>query len=248
MLQGTGGVGNPIFPQEAGVRTLVEGFSTDPSRNVDVYAIDIDCNGVDTQRLPFWISNFPVDPGPPTGAVKDAGVSVRRAETLPPAMVIGAEISADFKAIANPTLNILTDQYQAPNFEFIFAENLGIGNPPVTYNFRDIPFLVNGIGPWPPADNVLGSVTNPNGFTNQNIGQLNPFPDATAPATVCLNTVGTANAKAVAAFTPGPGPIATGTRHYIERRRQPSGERPVHMAAGRESRRSAGNNQQCKRL
>jgi hypothetical protein len=213
LLQGTGGVGNPIFPQEAGVRTLVEGFSTDPSRNVDVYAIDIDCNGVDTQRLPFWISNFPVDPGPPTGAVKGRWrFRPTGGNFLPPAMVIGAEISGGLKAIANPTLNILTDQYQAPNFEFIFAENLGIGNPPVTYNFRDIPFLVNGIGPWPPADNILqGSVTNPNGFTNQNIGQLNPFPDATAPATVCLNTVGTANAKAVAAFTPGPGPIATGT-------------------------------------
>jgi hypothetical protein len=213
LLQGTGGVGNPIAPQEAGVRTRVEGFSTDPSRNIDVYAIDIDCNGVQTPRIPFWASGFPVDPGPPAGAVKGRWrFRPAGGNFLPPSMIIGAGISGGLKAIAHPTLNILTEQYQAPDFNFIFAENLALGGTPVTYNFNEIPFLVNGIGPWPPADNILqGALSNPNGFTNQNIGQLNPFPDATIPPTVCLNTVGTANAKAVAAFTPGPGPVGTGT-------------------------------------
>jgi hypothetical protein len=213
LLQGTGGVGNPVFPQEAGVRTRVEGFSTDPSRNVDIYAIDIDCNGVQTPRIPFWASGFPVDPGPPAGAVKGRWrFRPAGGNFLPPSMVVGAGISGGLKAIANPTLNILTEQYQAPNFTFIFAENLAVGDPPVTFNFNEIPFLVNGIGPWPPADNILqGALSNPNGFTNQSVGQLNPFPDATTPATVCLNTVGTANAKAVAGFAPGPGPIGTGT-------------------------------------
>jgi hypothetical protein len=213
LLQGTGGVGNPVFPQEAGVRTRVEGFSTDPSRNVDVYAIDIDCNGVQTPRIPFWASGFPVDPGPPAGAVKGRWrFRPAGGNFLPPSMVIGAEISGGLKAIANPTLNILTEQYQAPDFNFIFAENLAVGGPPVTYNFNEIPFLVNGVGPWPPADNILqGALSNPNGFTNQSVGQLNPFPDATLPPTVCLNTVGTVNANAVASFTPGPGPISTGT-------------------------------------
>ena len=213
LLQGTGGVGNPIAPQEAGVRTRVEGFSTDPSRNVDVYAIDIDCNGVQTPRIPFWASGFPVDPGPPAGAVKGRWrFRPAGGNFLPPSMIIGAGISGGLKAIANPTLNILTEQYQAPDFTFIFAENLAVGGTPVTYNFNEIPFLVNGIGPWPPADNILqGALSNPNGFTNQSVGQLNPFPDATLPPTVCLNTVGTANAQAVAAFSPGPGPVGTGT-------------------------------------
>jgi hypothetical protein len=213
LLQGTGGVGNPVFPQEAGVRTRVEGFSTDPSRNVDVYAIDIDCNGLQTPRIPFWASGFPVDPGPPAGAVKGRWrFRPAGGNFLPPSMVIGAEISGGLKDIANPTLNILTEQYQAPDFNFIFAENLAVGGPPVTYNFNEIPFLVNGVGPWPPADNILqGALSNPNGFTNQSVGQLNPFPDATLPPTVCLNTVGTVNANAVASFTPGPGPISTGT-------------------------------------
>jgi hypothetical protein len=213
LLQGTGGVANPAFPQEAGIRTRVEGFTTDDSRNIDVYAIDIDCNGKQTPRVPAWVANFPVDPGPPTGAVRGRWRwRPNGGNFLPPSMVIGARVSGGVQAVVNPTLNILTDQYQAPNFEFIFAEGLGIGAAPVTFNFRDIPFLVNGIGPWPPADNIQqGALGNPNGFSNQVIGQLNPFPDATAPATSCVTAGVTANATAVASFSPAPGPVATGT-------------------------------------
>ncbi len=213
LLQGTGGVANPAFPAEAGIRTRVEGFTTDDSRNVDVYAIDIDCNGKQTPRIPFWVSSFPVDPGPPVGAVRGRWRwRPNGGNFLPPAMVIGASVSGGALAVANPTLNILTEQYQAPNFEFIFAENLGIGNAPVTFNFSDIPFLVNGIGPWPPADNILqGAVTNPNGFSNQVIGQLSPFPDAVQPPTSCVTGGVTAVATAVGSFSPAPGPVPTGT-------------------------------------
>jgi hypothetical protein len=217
-LQGTGGVANPVFPQEAGIRTKMEGFTTDDSRGIDTYAIDIDCNGKDTIRLPLWAANFPVDPGPPTGAVRGRWRwRPNGGNFLPPSMIFGAAVSGSVPAVWNPTLDILTNQYQAPNFEFIFAENLGIGNPMVTFNFRDIPFLVNGIGPWPPADNILvGAASNPNGFTNQVIGQLNPFPDHNPPAESCQTVGGTAQATAVADWfvaTPAnqPAPVATGT-------------------------------------
>jgi hypothetical protein len=213
LLQGTGGVANAAFPQEAGIRTRVEGFTTDDSRNIDVYAIDIDCNGKQTPRLPFWVAGFPVDPGPPLGAVRGRWRwRPNGGNFLPPSMVIGARVSGGALAVANPTLDILTEQYQAPNFEFIFAEGLGIGAKPVTFNFRDIPFLVNGIGPWPPADNILqGAAANPNGFSNQVIGQLNPFPDLDPPPTVCQTAGVTANATALASFSPAPGPVPTGT-------------------------------------
>jgi hypothetical protein len=218
LLQGTGGVANPAFPQEAGIRTRVEGFTTDESRGIDVYAIDIDCNGVDTPRIPLWAANFPVDPGPPFGAVRGRWrFRPNGGNFLPPAMVIGAAVSGGNMLVWNPTLDILTDQYQAPNFEFIFAENLGIGTAPVTFNFRDIPFLVNGIGPWPPADNIVqGQFSNPNGFTNQVIGQLNPFPDATPVATACTSSTTTAQATAVADWFVGtagnqPTPVPTAT-------------------------------------
>ena len=213
LLQGTGGVANAAFPQEAGIRTRVEGFTTDDSRNIDVYAIDIDCNGRQVPRLPFWVAGFPVDPGPPSGAVRGRWRwRPNGGNFLPSSMVIGARVSGGALAVANPTLGILTEQYQAPNFEFIFAEGLGIGARPVTFNFRDIPFLVNGIGPWPPADNIAqGAAGNPNGFTNQVIGQLNPFPDLNPPPTVCQTAGVTANATAAASFSPAPGPVPTGT-------------------------------------
>ncbi len=201
LLQGVGGVANPAFPQEAAIRTRVEGFSTDPSRTVDVYAIDVDCGtGAAKARTP-WVSGFAVDPGPPTGAAKGrwrwrpAGGNF-----LPPSRAIGARISGGVQAVVNPTLGILTDQYQAPNFTFIFPENLGIGNPPVPSNFGDMAFLRNGSGPW-------------NGAANQFIGQLNPWPDAMTPAVSC--SAGGAPppppATAVANFSPSPGPVAKGT-------------------------------------
>jgi len=216
ILEGTGGVANPAFPQEAGIRTKMEGFTTDDSRGIDTYAIDIDCNGVDTIRLPLWAANFPVDPGPPTGAVRGRWRwRPNGGNFLPPAMVVGAAVSGSVPAVWNPTLGVLTNQYQAPNFEFIFGENLGIGNPMITFNFRDIPFLVNGIGTWPPADNIVqGAVSNPNGFSNQVIGQLNPFPDLNPPVESCQTVGGTAQATAIADWFVGvagnqPNPVTT---------------------------------------
>ena len=65
---------------------------------------------------------------------------------------------------------IIAGQYRAPDFTFIFPENLGIGNPPVPLNLQDFVWLVNGIGPW------IG--------TNV-VGQLVPWPGDVAPATTC---------------------------------------------------------------
>ena len=38
VLQGAPGIPNPAFPQEATAKVRVEGFSTDPSRPVDIFA------------------------------------------------------------------------------------------------------------------------------------------------------------------------------------------------------------------
>src|SRR5579884_3037126 len=52
---------------EATARTRFEGFSTDPTRNVLLFGIDVDpCTGADSAR--DWGSTS-VDPGPPAGAV-----------------------------------------------------------------------------------------------------------------------------------------------------------------------------------
>jgi large repetitive protein len=113
---------------------------------------------------------------------------------------VGVKIDYPEPAVFNQTLGIVAGRYQAPNFTFIFPENLGIGTPPVPSNFGDLAFLRNGSGPW-------------NGASNQFIGQLNPWPDATAPEVSCTasGTPPPPSATAVAAFSPSPGPVATGT-------------------------------------
>src|SRR6185436_5142560 len=68
VLLGVGGVPDPFLPQEAAVRTKLEGFSTDPtSLGVDLYAIDVDaCTGAESWR---YYASAAVDPGGALGAV-----------------------------------------------------------------------------------------------------------------------------------------------------------------------------------
>src|SRR5207248_2760274 len=60
--------------------------------------------------------------------------------------------------------------YRLPNFDFIFGENLGLGDPIISNNFQDFPFLAQGSGP------LLGS--------GSVVRQLTPWPGSTAPTPV----------------------------------------------------------------
>lgn len=189
LLQGTGGVPNSNFPQEATSKIKVEGFSTDSTRPVDMLALDQDCNGTLTDRLSApWDLDFAVDPGPPTGAVKGR-FRFRPAggPFLPPVSLVRVRLSGYTgyispsqtdnlgNPLAVPTIsaNGLTyGQYNAPDFAFVFPENLLIGNPVVTYNFFDFTELVNGTGPL-------------NGNPAYIVGQLSPWPDLITPAPTC---------------------------------------------------------------
>jgi hypothetical protein len=204
VLQGAPGIPNPAFPQEATAKVRVEGFSTDPSRPVDIFAIDQDCNGAVSERWPNWAYEFTVEPGPPTLGKKGrfrfrpAGGSF-----LPPSRNVGVKIDYPDPAVFNQTLGIVAGRYQAPNFTFIFPENLAVGDPPVPLNFTDLMFLVNGSGPW-------------GGFSNQPIGQLNPWPGASAPDVTCTFTGGGTpappGASATASYTAAATPIVAGTQ------------------------------------
>jgi hypothetical protein len=182
-LQGTGGVANIAFPQETTSKVKVEGMSTDsdPRRTVDIAARDTDCNGIVTERAP-WIAGFPIDPGPPTGA-KRGRIRWRPngGPFLPPAKeIMIVESGAN---TSKPTKNgLFPGQYYAPEFAFIFPEGLAAGDPPITLNFSDFVWLVNGIGP----------------FGNVNIGQLSPFPDLNAPVATCSFNATLANAVVTA--------------------------------------------------
>ena len=169
---------------EATVRTRFEGFTTDPTRNILLYGLDVDaCTGNETPRP--W-GAIGVDPGPPNGAVMGrwrfrppcTGVSpTDKACTPPPAgtflpptremraaieTATGSGVAAQSVLDANGTPLPGSNQYTGPIFEFLFPENAGVGTPIVPNNFESMPFLTLGSG-------LLEGTTSV-------VGQLDPWP------------------------------------------------------------------------
>ncbi len=182
MLLGVAGTPVPNLPQEATVRTRIEGFTTDPTSYVDIFAVDVDaCNGDSKWRYYATVS---VDKGPPFGAVAGRWrwrPSRIEATFLPPTRMLLAV--SENGIVDAPTPNgIFAGMYIAPNFDFLFPENLGIGNPPVPNNFQDFPFLTSGSGPYPSPASSLGV-----------LGGLSPWPGRVAPvAPSCAGPSGSA--------------------------------------------------------
>ncbi|MBZ5520980.1 MAG: hypothetical protein LAP21_01845 [Acidobacteriia bacterium] len=214
-IMGTAATPDPNFQQEAGVRTRVEGMTTDPERSVDVSAIDYDCNGNITFREPAWAANFPVEPGLP-GIGKRGRWRMRfpQGGNFQPAVQnIGARVSGG--VLGKNKSNLDFNEYQLPTGEFIFPELLVPGNPPPRYNFRDLQYLDNGLGPFPLQSGVFDSTQiqlglQPNPFyPNQNDGQLSPFPDDSLPPLTCVP--GTFGSVARATFSSTPNPPFAGT-------------------------------------
>ena len=214
VIQGTGGVDQALFPQEAGVRTRVEGFTTDVGRQIDVGAIDQDCNGNLTFREPAWASNFPVEPGPPGIGVKGRWRMrfPQGGNFLPAVQNVGARVSG---SLPGKNKNGLTySEYQLPSSEFIFPENQVPGSRQPMSNFADILFLDNGMGQLPMVSDVfdspqiqLGQQPSPF-YPNQVMGQLNPFPDNTLPPLTCVP--GQISTLAVPKYTSNPNPPFAG--------------------------------------
>jgi hypothetical protein len=183
---------------EATGRTVFVGFTTDPSRAIQFYGLDVDpCTGAESER--DW-GSVAADPGPPTGAVmgrwrtrptKDvitgpaAGAYVPATREMRVAFVgTAAQHTAAEKDFGN---GLIAGQYTTPIAEYLFPENAGTGNPIVPNNFEDMPFLAVGSGP------VDGE-----GTTSPIVGTLSPWPGAAAPlAPFCTSpTLPTANAGA----------------------------------------------------
>jgi hypothetical protein len=214
VIQGTGGVDQAFFPQEAGVRTRVEGFTTDIARQVDVSAIDQDCNGNLTFREPAWASNFPVEPGPPGIGLKGRWRMrfPQGGNFLPAVQNVGARISG---SLPGKNKNGLTySEYQLPSSEFIFPENQVPGTRQPMSNFADILWLDNGMGQLPMVSDVFDSSQVQLGqqalpfFPNQVMGQLVPFPDNTLPPLTCIP--GAITTLAVPRFSSTPNPPFVG--------------------------------------
>lgn len=190
-LIGTGGVDTGVV--EATVRTRFEGFTTDPSRIIHLYGIDLDpSNGSTTDR--DW-GKIGVEPGPPGRGVKgrwrynppctatttptDQACTPPPAGTLLPptrevrAVIEGEWVPGQTTSFAN---GIIAGQYHAPIATYIFPENIP-GSPITSDNFNSIAFLANG------------------GYTSSAgtlVGVLDPWPNDVPPSQSCVAAVANA--------------------------------------------------------
>lgn len=150
-------------------------FVTDPSTTLQWFAMDVDpCNGTVTERNIMLLQPSQVAP---------LGRSIfRLGKTLisPVTSQVGFRLSTGTITTGN---GLIAGQFIQPIFNFIFPEILAFGDVPFTLNFEIIPFLAQGSGPYTP-----GNPVGPAPINCLRIGQLNPWPGATAPApTNCPN-------------------------------------------------------------
>jgi hypothetical protein len=169
---GTRGTEDPALPQEGTTEFAVLGATTDPSRLVDIAALDVNpCTGQETVRI---LAN--VDPGsqPVRGRFH---FGVGGGAFMPPTReLIVLSRTGVTPGVAN---GLVAGQYRLPVIDFLFPGNRVIGQPLVHANFEDLPFLAQGSGPL--------------GGTGPILSQLDPWPGAVAPARIsCASGGGTA--------------------------------------------------------
>jgi Immunoglobulin I-set domain len=217
-LIGTGGL-TVIGATEATIRTRFEGMTTDPSRGIHLYGIDLDpITGATTDR--DW-GTIGVDPGPPNGAVKgrwrfrppcdpfgtietkpDKKCVMNQAGTfLPPTREVRAVIEGlQSQNPANPAAltsanGLFYGQYHAPITDYIFPENIP-GSPIIPNNFEAIDFLA--CGGYASSTGVIAR-------------QLNPWPGTTAPTCTTAATAPVATVGANQVVTSGAAVTLTGS-------------------------------------
>ena len=165
------------FPQETQDRLKIEGVTTDPSRSVELYAIDVDAaTGDTTLRIfntvpatPNPLGRFRLILGQRANAlfVRDTDILKGAPRELMARVSSGADL--DGQPVPDAPLfahGLVAGQYVAPFGEFIFTENKVIGDPILPNNFDCLPFLLLGSGPL--------TTTVPTGPL---VGALDPWPD-----------------------------------------------------------------------
>jgi hypothetical protein len=166
---GTRGTEDPAIPQEGTTEFAVLGVTTDPTRLVDVAALDVNpCTGEETLRV---LAN--VDPGsqPIRGRFH---FGVAGGAFMPPTREL---VVVSRTGVAPGVANGLTaGQYRLPVVGFLFPGNRVLGQPPVAANFEDLPFLAQGSGPL--------------GGAGPRLSQLDPWPGRVAPAAVSCSAGG----------------------------------------------------------
>jgi hypothetical protein len=183
-----GGVRNPIFPLEGQEKIFGDAFTTDYSQLVDIYAVDVDpCNGNRTHR--FYMSSDPF--GPPLGGLQGRArfrstignflPATREMAAVSRSMTQGNPVdSVNIRLTAN---GLAAGIFQAPQFEYIFPENLVIGSQQIPLTFETFPFLVNGSGPYVPFNSPAGTPPDPR--TVGTPTPITPFPSTFQPPASC---------------------------------------------------------------
>ncbi len=170
-LIGTGGAPFPGVGQEISSRDIkVEGFTTDPSQPVDIFAVEVNpCTGEEVSP-PKIVGT--VNPGTvPFGRFR---FDVKRAQSpVPIPLVREFRVKARQGTVTSDN-SLEAGQYTAPVSEYIFPENNVFGDPIIPFNFQDFPFLTNGSGPLCTAfhQDAAGKCNGPR------VGQLTPWPGA----------------------------------------------------------------------
>jgi hypothetical protein len=210
-LMGTGGLNTTLDPQEATLRTRVEGFTTDPFGSsftgaiviagggggggvrtgavgtaVDISAMDIDCSGVETDR--GWIFGVAADTGIPFGGAKAGRWRFRPTGGifLPPPRNLRATMS-DGRRLTTANLPAKPgDPTGAPQ-----GLDTGQYNAPI-FEFIFPENLAIG-GPTIPANfadfpflaNGSGTYYGAGGIQLGTLQQLMPWPGSPAPSVSC---------------------------------------------------------------
>jgi hypothetical protein len=186
LVFGVGGTPNPMFPQEAVEKIFANWLTTDFSQLVDVYSEDVDSTtGVLSHR--FYGSSDPF--GPPLGGLKGrARFRVTIGNFLPPTrnvavatrtLTAGAPLDTILPTVRLTANGLKAGYYTAPQFTFIFPENLILGSLQIPLALQEFPFLANGSGPYTPFGTNL-----PAGIA----GQISPWPGLNAPPALANST------------------------------------------------------------
>lgn len=195
--------------EDAETRATV--FSTDTSASIQMYAMDQDpCTGEITKRNLMLAKANSGDV--PLGRARFRGA---KTDFSPATRAVGFEIAS---GTSNGPSDIVAGQFIQPIMEYIFPELTTFGDPTIPLGFELMPYLSKGSGPFVPG-NLLSSPPS----TPVIVGQLSPWPGATAPTKTSCTTVpppATTLSTATATATPTAGPSpdtitinsATGTR------------------------------------
>ncbi len=131
------------IPLENTTRVHIVGFTTDPTRLIDLKRIQVNpISGAET--FVTFASVLPEQLGPGLVRGRFRFQASRTTGIFPPTREYQAVSRTGTVVAAN---GLLTGQFRLPCFDFLFGERTVFGNPTVPVQFDTFPFLAVGSGP-----------------------------------------------------------------------------------------------------